>query len=171
MLRRLSVTPRTTWGLIAFCVAMSTTVVGSQTCHAQVAFTIDIQQNPEPFSDGFAYWYGIGRGKHGLYRVEMRVDFNKKTIVPGVGIQLKDVKFVVRRGNKGTVIFSQGNLDGFVLAGPAGPQKTMTLRQPTSPNPNQGQVVMMGSVLQLYVNPDPAKSGPAQVSGFVFIPE
>jgi len=88
-----------------------------------------------------------------------------------VGIQLTDVMFVVRRGNSGKVIFAQANLDGFVSPGPAGPQKTMTLRLPTRPTPNLGQVVMMGSVLQLYVNPDPAKSGPGQVSGLAFIPE
>jgi hypothetical protein len=156
---------------MAVCAALATTVMDSQTCHAQIAFTVVIQQDPEPFSDGFAYWYGIGRGQRGLYRVGMRVDFTKKTIVPGVGIQLTDVMLVVRRGNNGKVIFAQANLDGFVSPGPAGPQKMMTLRLPTSPTPNLGQVVMMGSVLQLYVNPDPAKSGPGQVSGFAFIPE
>jgi len=100
----------------------------------------------------------------------MRVDFTKKEIVEGVGIQLTDVEFVVRRGNSGKVIFSHENLDGFVSPGPAGPLKTMTLRLPTDP-PNSGQIVMSGSVLRLYVNPDPDKSGPGQVSGWAFIPE
>lgn len=166
MLRQSSVIQRTALGIIAVCAALAATVMDAQTCHAQIAFTVNIQQNPEPFTDGFAYWYGIGRGQRGLYRVGMRVDFTKKKIVPGVGIELTDVMLVVRRGNNGKEIFAQANLDGFVTAGPAGPQKMMTLRQPDS-----GPVVMMGSVLQLYVNPDPAKSGPGQVSGIVNIPE
>jgi hypothetical protein len=169
-MRLSSVAQRTTVGLMAVCAALAVFVMDSQNCNAQIAFTVNIQQNPEPFSDGFAYWYGIGRGNRGLYRVEMRVDLTKKTIIPMIGIQLTDVKFVVRRGNEGKEIFSQANLNGFVLAGPAGPQKTMVLRQPTNPL-NQGYVVMMGSVTELYVNPDPAKSGPGQVSGFAYIPE
>ncbi len=166
------VSQRTIVGLMTVCAALATTVMGSHSCHAQIAFTVNIQQNPEPFSDGFAYWYGIGRGNRGLYRVEMRVDFNKKTIVPGVGIQLTDVKFVVRRGNNGKVIFSQENLDGFVTPAPI-PQKTMTLRQPTSSILNQGQTVMTGFVLAPYIAPPdaPEKSGPAQVSGYAYIPE
>ena len=168
MLRRSSVILRTT---LVVCAALAWATMDSQTCQAQIAFTVNIQQDPEPFSDGFAYWYGLGRGHRGLYRVGMRVDFNKKKIIPGVGIQLTDVMLVVQRGKSGKVVFSQADLDGFVLPGPAGPEKTMTLRQPTRPTPNLGPVMMMGSVLQLYVNPDPAKSGPGQVSGFVFIPE
>ena len=163
MLRLSSVT-------MAVCAALATIAMDSQTCHAQIAFTVNIEEDPEPFSDGFAYWYGIGRGERGLYRVAMRVDFTKKEIVEGVGIQLTDVEFVVRRGNSGKVIFSHENLDGFVSPGPAGPLKTMTLRLPTDP-PNSGQIVMSGSVLRLYVNPDPDKSGPGQVSGWAFIPE
>ena len=170
MLRVSFLIQRMAFGWMAVCAVLATALMGSQACHAQIAFTVNIQQDPEPFSDGFAYWYGVGRGQRGLYRVGMRVDFTKKQIIPGVGIQLTDVMLVVRRGDNGKVIFSQANLDGFVTPGPAGPLKTMTLRQPTSP-PNLGQVVMAGSVLQLYVNPDPAKSGPGQVSGFAFIPE
>jgi len=167
-MRLSSVTQRTTVGFIAVCAAMANFVMDSQTCHAQIAFTVNIQQNPAPFTDGFAYWYGVGRGQRGLYRVEMRVDLTKKNIVPLVGIQLTDVKFVVRRGNEGQEIFYQANLDGFVSPGPASPQKTMTLRQPTA---NQ-YIVMTGSVLKLYVNDeDSNKSGPGQVSGFAFIPE